>query len=25
MIDVDNLIGIIDGVDVLEELRKNLM
>ena len=25
MIDVDNLIGIIDGVDVLEELRKHLM
>jgi len=25
MIDVDNLIAIIDGVDVLEELRKNLM
>jgi P2 family phage contractile tail tube protein len=25
MIDVDNLIGVIDGVDVLEELRKNLM
>jgi P2 family phage contractile tail tube protein len=25
MIDVDNLVGVIDGVDVLEELRKNLM
>ena len=25
MIDVDNLIAVIDGVDVLEELRKNLM
>ena len=25
MIDVDNLVAVIDGVDVLEELRKNLM
>ena len=25
MIDVDNLVAIIDGVDVLEELRKNIM
>jgi len=25
MIDTDNLIAVIDGVDVLEELRKNIM
>jgi len=25
LIDVDNLVAVLDGVDVLEELRKNLM